>query len=161
MQRLQKNEVVHQEKIWDYGERKYKQERKRTLPRMVKGSHGETAAQQIQIEANLSQRTLRNEERMDGLLKFYSSVRVWGFSRLHEKRLNKQTKKCRRCRFNPWVGKISWRKWQPTLVFLPEESHGQRSLVGYSPGVTKSWTQLCPRAHKHTYTTDNTNKNLI
>ena len=35
---------------------------------------------------------------------------------------------------NPWVGKILWRrKWQPTPVFLPGESHGQRSLVGYSP----------------------------
>ena len=33
-----------------------------------------------------------------------------------------------------WVGKISWRRfWQPTLVFLPGESHGQRSLAGYSP----------------------------
>ena len=39
----------------------------------------------------------------------------------------------RRCRFNPWVGKIPWRKWQPTPVFLPGESHGQRSLAGYSP----------------------------
>ena len=38
-----------------------------------------------------------------------------------------------RCRLDPWVGKIPWRrKWQPTPVFLPEESHGQRSLVGYS-----------------------------
>ena len=37
-------------------------------------------------------------------------------------------------RFNPWVGKIPWRrKWQPTLVLLPGKSHGQRSLVGYSP----------------------------
>ena len=36
--------------------------------------------------------------------------------------------------FNPWVGKIPWgRKWQPIPVFLPGESHGQRSLVGYSP----------------------------
>ena len=35
---------------------------------------------------------------------------------------------------NPWVGKIPWRRaWQPTLVFLPGESHGQRSLVGCSP----------------------------
>ena len=31
-------------------------------------------------------------------------------------------------------GKISWRReWLPTPVFLPEESHGQRSLEGYSP----------------------------
>ena len=36
--------------------------------------------------------------------------------------------------FNPWVRKISRRKeQQPTPVFLPGESHGQRSLVGYSP----------------------------
>ena len=41
---------------------------------------------------------------------------------------------CRRPRFNPWVGKIPQRgKWQPTPVFLPRKSHGQRSLVGYSP----------------------------
>ena len=42
--------------------------------------------------------------------------------------------KCRRCRFNPWVGKVPWeRKWQPTPIFLPGKSHGQKSLVGYSP----------------------------
>ena len=36
--------------------------------------------------------------------------------------------------FDPWVGKISWRrKWQPIPVFLPRESHGQRSLAGCSP----------------------------
>ena len=40
----------------------------------------------------------------------------------------------RGCGFDPWVRKISWRmKWQPTPVFLPEESHGHRSLVGYNP----------------------------
>ena len=40
---------------------------------------------------------------------------------------------CKRPGFNPWVGKIPWRrKWQPTPVFLPGESHGRRSLVGYS-----------------------------
>ena len=42
--------------------------------------------------------------------------------------------------FNPRVGKIPWsRKWQPTPVFLPGESHGQRRLAGYSPwGHTES-----------------------
>ena len=44
---------------------------------------------------------------------------------------------CRRHKrpgFNPWVGKIPWRRaWWPTPVFLPGESHGQRSLVVYSP----------------------------
>ena len=41
---------------------------------------------------------------------------------------------CGRPGFDPWVGKIPWRrKWQSTPVFLPGESHGRRSLVGYSP----------------------------
>ena len=41
---------------------------------------------------------------------------------------------CWRCGFNRWVRKIPpGRKWQPTLVFLPGKSPGQRSLVGYSP----------------------------
>ena len=36
--------------------------------------------------------------------------------------------------FDPWVGKTPWRRArQPALIFLPGESHGQRSLVGYSP----------------------------
>ena len=36
--------------------------------------------------------------------------------------------------FDLWVRKIPWkREWQPTPVFLPGESHGQRSLQGYSP----------------------------
>ena len=51
---------------------------------------------------------------------------------------------CRRLEFNPWAGKIPWRrKWPPTPVFLPGESQGQRSLVGYRPwGRTKSQTWL-------------------
>ena len=41
------------------------------------------------------------------------------------------------------IKKIPWRrKWQPTPLFLPGESHGRRSLVGYSPRVAKGWTQL-------------------
>ena len=45
-----------------------------------------------------------------------------------------QCRRHRRCRFDPWVRKIPWRrKWQHIPVFLPRESHGQRSLVGYSP----------------------------
>ena len=53
--------------------------------------------------------------------------------------------KCRRHKrqgFDPWVREILWRTaWQPTPVFLPGESHGQRSLVGYSPrGRTESDT---------------------
>ena len=41
---------------------------------------------------------------------------------------------CGRPGFDPWVGRIPWRrKWQSTLVLLPGKSQGQRSLVGYSP----------------------------
>ena len=45
-----------------------------------------------------------------------------------------QCRRHKRCRFDPWVGNIPWRRtWQPTPVFLPGEFYGQRSLVGYSP----------------------------
>ena len=50
----------------------------------------------------------------------------------------------RRSGFNSWVRKIPWRrKWQPTPVFLPGKSHGQRSLAGYRPWDCKTHrTQL-------------------
>ena len=41
---------------------------------------------------------------------------------------------CRTCLLDPWVRKIPWkRKWQPTSISLPGESHGQRNLAGYIP----------------------------
>ena len=44
------------------------------------------------------------------------------------------TCQCRRLRFDPWVGKIHWRrKLQPTPIFLPAKSHGKKSLEGYNP----------------------------
>ena len=54
----------------------------------------------------------------------------------------------KRCGFDPWVGKIPWRRaWQPTPVLLPEESL-KKSLMGYSPRgqkrVRHDW------AHIHT-----------
>ena len=50
------------------------------------------------------------------------------------KNLLANTGRCKRRGFNPWVGKIPWRKaWQPTPAFLPGESHGQRSLAGFIP----------------------------
>ena len=45
-----------------------------------------------------------------------------------------QYRRHKRCGFDPWVGKIPWkRKWQSTPIFLPRKFHGQRSLAGYSP----------------------------
>ena len=50
-----------------------------------------------------------------------------------------QCRRPQRRRFNPWVGKISWRRaWRPTPVFLPGKPQGRRSLVGYSPWVAGS-----------------------
>ena len=69
-------------------------------------------------------------------------------------RLNWNWNQCRRRKrhgFDSWVRKIPWRrKWTPTPIFLPGESHGQRSLLGYETiGVSKSQTQL-KRLSTHT-----------
>ena len=49
-----------------------------------------------------------------------------------------QCRRLRRHGFNPWFRKIPWRRaWQPTPIFLPGKSHGQRSLAGYSPKCHK------------------------
>ena len=60
-----------------------------------------------------------------------------------------QCRRQNRYGFDPWVGKIPWRrKWQPTPVFLPGESHGRRSLAGYSPQSHKELdTTEHARAH--------------
>ena len=54
-----------------------------------------------------------------------------------------QCRRHKRQEFDPWVGKIPWR-WaqQPTPVFLPGKSHGQKSLVGYSPQGHSELTEL-------------------
>ena len=68
------------------------------------------------------------------------------------KELACQSRRHKRPGFNPWVRKIPWRReWQPTPVFLPGESHGQRSLVGYSPWGRKEshTTEATYRARKN------------
>ena len=60
----------------------------------------------------------------------------------------------RRFRFDPWTGKIPWRrKWQPTPVFLPGKSHEQRSMVGYSPWGRKRvrYNLLTEQQQMHLY----------
>ena len=55
-----------------------------------------------------------------------------------------QCRRHKRCRFDPWVGKISWRReWQHTPVFLPGEFHRQKSLVGrlqFTQRTGHDWT---------------------
>ena len=62
-----------------------------------------------------------------------------------------QCRRHKRCWFDPWVAKITWRrKWQPTPVFLPEESHRQRTLSGCSPWGRKdsdTTERLSPHTH--------------
>ena len=80
----------------------------------------------------------------------------------------KNLPQCRRHRFDPWIRKILWRRaWQFTSIFLPGESHRQRSLEGYSPwGRKESVTQLkqlsTHSTHTHTHThTHNSYKDYI
>ena len=82
--------------------------------------------------------------------KSFCAVRMpkWIFNSVHSLVTSGKESICQ-CRrheihgFNSWVRKVPWsRKWQPTPVFLPGESHGQRTLVGYSPWVAKNRTRL-------------------
>ena len=61
--------------------------------------------------------------------------KIWSFPvKASGKEPTCQFRRQKRCGFDPWVKKISWRRaWQPFPVFLPGESHRQRSLAGYSP----------------------------
>ena len=59
---------------------------------------------------------------------------VWASLVAQWQRIDLQSRRFRRCGFDPWVRKIPWKKaWRPIPVFLPGKSHGLRSLVGYSP----------------------------
>ena len=61
-----------------------------------------------------------------------------------------ECRRSRRCCFGPWVGKMPWkRKWQPAPVFLPGESHGQRSLAGCSPWGRKESDTTEATQHAH------------
>ena len=66
------------------------------------------------------------------LKRLSSSSSLWGF--LGGASGKESTCQCKRWGLDLWVGKISWsRNWQPTPVFLPGKTHGQRRLAGYSP----------------------------
>ena len=72
------------------------------------------------------------------------------------------TCQCRQHRFDPWVRKIPWRmEWSPTPVFLPGESHWQRSLAGCSPWGHTSQTQLSDETTNQTVGSDPPRKSRI
>ena len=62
----------------------------------------------------------------------------------------------RKCRFNSWVRKILWRKWQPTPEFLPGKLHGQKNLAGSMGSQRVGYNWACARARTHTHTPTHT-----
>ena len=63
--------------------------------------------------------------------------------------------------FDLWVRKIPWRRaWQPTLVFLLGEFHGQRSLASYSPWGHQESDTTKQLIHTHTHTHTHTHRML-
>ena len=68
----------------------------------------------------------------------------WLPRQLSDKETTCQCNEPQKCRLDPWVGKMPWRrKWQPSPVFLPGKSHGQQSLASYRvPRGPKSQTWL-------------------
>ena len=82
----------------------------------------------------------------------------WGFpSGTSGKEPTCQCKRHKRHGFSLWVRKNFWRRaWQPTPVFLPRESHGQRSLEGYSPQGRESRTRLKWLSTAHMQSMDRT-----
>ena len=102
-------------------------------------SQGERLQEQESLKEPLAFKTARNTFLLflsRSLWEFDRVALRWGFSGGASGQESAcQRRSLKRCGSGlPWVGKIFWRRaWQPTPVFLPGESHGQRSLTGYSP----------------------------
>ena len=76
----------------------------------------------------------------DSLIHIYSQMILWWASQVEllVKNPRGSAGRCNRCGFDPWVGKIPWRrKWQPTPVFLPGESHGLTTWWATVHGVSR------------------------
>ena len=77
---------------------------------------------------------------------------VWQFLASPVAQRVKNHLQCRRPGFDSWVGKIPWRReWQHTSVFLPGESHRQRTLGGYSPWGCKESDTIEQLTHARAY----------
>ena len=78
---------------------------------------------------------------------FFGKIFVGGAS---GKESSCQCRRHKRCEFHLWVGKFPQRRaWQPSPVFLPGESHWQRSLAGYKSIGWQIWTQLKRLSTQH------------
>ena len=81
------------------------------------------------------------ERHMSFHKKWTEVYEIWGFpAGTSSKKPTWQHRRHKRPGFDPWVWKIPWRSsWQSSPVLLPEESHGQRSLAGYSSWGNKEF----------------------
>ena len=84
-------------------------------------------------------------------LSWPQKIHLWGFPGGDSgKESSCQCRRLKRCRLDPWVGKIPWRRtWQPTPLFLPGESNRQRSLAGYSVKSQTGLKQLSTHTNFH------------
>ena len=106
-----------------------------------------------------------NLHRHSIIMGFYGGLHTlsWGFQGgTSSKETAWQCRRYKRRRFDPWVWKIPWRKkWQPTSVFLPGESHGWRSLVGCGPWGHKESDTTERLTHIHIITKQSSSKNQV
>ena len=80
---------------------------------------------------------------------YFITLRLWDFSGGSD---GKESTCNRRPEFNPWVGKIPWRReWLPSPVSSPEKSHGQKSMVGYSSWSLKRVDHNWATKQQHTW----------
>ena len=92
-----------------------------------------------QIEAAAASYCLWNKSgKSSGLKEHKCIIIIWRMAEIPRGASGEETacpcRRCERCGLDPWVGEIPCRRErQPTPVFLPGESHGQRSRVGYGP----------------------------
>ena len=80
--------------------------------------------------------TIEGVSQDSGIQQLYRKAgQGWGFpGGTSGKEHSCQCRRLKRGEFDPWIRRISWRrKWQPTPVLLPDKSHGERRLMGYSP----------------------------
>ena len=104
----------------------------------------------------------KSNKEVDGLSRAWIHQRASQVAFQVSKEPTFQWRRHKRHSFNPGVGKIPWRRvWQPTPVFSPGESHGQKSLEGYSPWGHKELdmteaTQHAQWIHQRNWTTCST-----
>ena len=108
------------------------------------GRWGEVVRTQERRKARMTGTGAKSRKcRKDERSKRKKQNRTWATTLSRKETEQEEGRGRKRCRFDPWVGKIPRRmKWQPTPVLLPGKSHGQRSLAGGSPQGLRTWTRL-------------------